>query len=205
MPPAEPIIKETQDEKKGLFSFLTHTHLSFEGRKEYEEIKVFTRRHWWVLLGPVLAFVFFSILPIFIVMLGAKWILQYQLAAWFGLGWILYLMCLWFGLFYRLTMHSLDVWIVTSERVIDSMQLGLFRRKVSELHLESIQDISVNTNGIIQSYFNFGDLEVQTGATAQRFLFEQIPKPLEVKDKIMEAAKQYDIDRLKVIDQQKEL
>lgn len=205
MPPEETIIKETADEKKGLFSFLTHTHMSFEGRKEHEEIKVFTRRHWWVLFGPVLGFIFFSIIPIFIVMIGAKWILDYGLAAAFGLVWVIYIMLLWFRLFYKLTMHSLDVWIVTDQRVIDSMQIALFRRKVSELHLESIQDISVNTNGFIQSYFNFGNLEVQTGATAQRFLMEKIPKPLEVKDKIMEAAKQYDRDRLKMIDQQKEL
>ncbi len=203
MPP-EPIIKESEDAKTGLFSFLTHSHLSFEGRKENEEVKIFTRRHWWVLLGPVLSFIFFSILPIFAVMLGAKWIIEYSLATWFVLGWVIYIMFLWFTLFYKLTMHALDVWIVTSERVIDSVQLGLFRRKVSELHLESIQDISVNTTGFIESYLNFGDLEVQTGASEQRFLFEKIPKPLEVKDAIMAAAKQYDIDRLKIIDQQKE-
>ncbi len=203
MPP-EPIIIETEDSKKGLFNFLTNTHLSFEGRKEHEEVKVFTRRHWWVLLAPTLGFIFFSIIPIFIVMLGAKWILEFKLAEIFGLAWVIYIMLLWFGLFYKLTMHSLDVWIVTDQRVIDSMQLALFRRKVSELHLESIQDISVRTNGIIQSYFNFGNVEVQTGAPEQRFLFREVPRPLEIKDTIMAVAKQYDRDRLKIIDPQKE-
>ena len=204
MPPQEPIIIETEDPKPKLFDFFFKTHMTFEGKKEQETIKVFTRRHWWVLLSPVISFFILSLLPIGLIILGAKWILAYNIAPWLGLAWVLYVMCTWFGLFYTLTMHALDVWIVTSERVIDSVQLGLFRRKVSELHLESIQDISVNTTGFIESYFNFGDLEVQTGASEQRFLFEKIPKPLEVKDKIMEAAKQYDIDRLKFLDQQKE-
>lgn len=190
-------ITEIQDEKKGLFSFLTHTHLSFEGRREHEDVKVFTRRHWWVLLAPTLGFIFFSIIPIAAIILGGRWIIEYDLSTWIGLTWVIYIMCLWFGLFYRLTMHSLDVWIVTDQRIIDSMQIGLFRRKVSELHLESIQDVSVRTNGIIQSYFNFGNVEIQTGAPEQRFLFREVPKPLDIKDMIMDVAKQYDMDKLK--------
>lgn len=198
-------ITETQDEKKGLFNFLTHSHLSFEGRKEHEEVKVFTRRHWWVLLAPTLGFIIFSIIPVFLIILAGRWIIEYDLGAWIGLAWIIYIMLLWFGLFYKLTMHTLDVWIVTDERVIDSMQLGLFRRKVSELHLESIQDVSVRTNGFIQSYFNFGNVEIQTGAPEQRFLFREVPRPLEIKDTIMAVAKQYDRDRLKGLDDKKEL
>lgn len=192
---------ETHEEgKKGLFNVFSQTNFTFEGRKPGEEIKVFTRRHWFVLLGPAISSLILSMLPIILIIFGAKWILQYELATWFTLAWIMYLLCIWFGLFYKLTMHALDVWIVTNERVIDSMQLGLFRRKVSELHLESIQDISVTTKGVIQSYFNFGDVEIQTGATAQRFKFEQIPKPIEVKDMIMSVAKNFELDRLKMID-----
>ena len=94
-------------------------------------------------------------------------------------------------------MHALDTWIVTNERIVDILQIRLFTRKVSELHLESIQDISVNTTGMIESYFDFGNIEIQTGATANRFLFEQVPHPLQIKDSIMDAADKFQNDTKK--------
>jgi hypothetical protein len=89
---------------------------------------------------------------------------------------------------YKIVFHILNIWIVTDTRILDIWQITFFNRKISELHLESIQDISVNTNGIIQSYFNFGNIDIQTAASAQHFTFEEVPHPLEIKDKIMDAA-----------------
>lgn len=185
---------ETKTQSRGMFEFLTHSNLDFEGKKDHERILIFTRRHWFVLAGPVFGAAFASLLPLLLVIIGAKFLLQYNLSGVFTLTWIIYLMVIWFVLFYRLTMHTLDTWIVTDERVMDILQIGLFRRKVSELHLESIQDISVNTNGAIQSYLDFGNIEIQTGATMQRFLFEEVPHPLKVKDAIMEAAGKFEQD-----------
>ncbi len=178
---------ETKTQVRGLFEFLTHSDMTFEGKRGNEKIIVFTRRHWFVLLSTIVGGLFAAILPIILVVLGAKILVTYNLAGVFTLLWTIYLMVIWFVVFYKLTMHSLDTWIVTSERVIDISQIGLFRRKVSELHLESIQDVSVNTNGPVQSYFNFGNIEIQTGATMQRFLFEEVPHPLTIKDAIMDA------------------
>lgn len=195
MDPHTSSLIETEDPKHGLFDFFKDSHLSFEGRKDAEEVRVFTRRHWFVLLAPVISSIVLAILPFFIILIGARWIVGFGLTNWFMLGWVVYIMCIWFGLFYRLTMHSLDVWIVTDQRIVDSMQLALFRRKVSELPLESIQDVSVNTSGIIQSYFNFGNVEVQTGASELRFMFEQVPRPIWVKDEIMRSLRDYEMRR----------
>lgn len=179
--------------KRGWLDFLFNSHISFEGMREKEKIIVFTRRHWFVMFSTFLGGLFMSFLPFIIIILGAKYLIQYNLSSIFTLLWSLYLMSVWYLIFYKLTMYILDTWIVTNERVIDIMQIRFFSRKVSELHLESIQDISVNTNGVIQSYFNFGNLEIQTAAAAQRFLFEEVPNPLDIKDKIMEAANQFEV------------
>jgi len=81
-------------------------------------------------------------------------------------------------------MYTLDVWIVTDRRIIDSTQHGFFNRVVSELHLSRIQDISVSTRGVIQTFLKFGDLQVQTAGTDEKFKFQQIPHPEKVKDVI---------------------
>lgn len=201
--PAIDEISETTTKPTSLFDFFRNSKLSFEGKKDSENIIIFTRRHWITLANICFGSFVASLLPLIIVVIGAPYIVAYQASVWFALFWVIYLMCIWFVLFYRLTMHSLDVWIVTNERIIDSLQLGLFRRKVSELHLESIQDISVNTSGIIQSYFDYGNIEIQTSATAQRFLFEDAPHPIAVKDKIMDTAKEYEMERERMFDDQK--
>ena len=185
---------EIKTQSRGLFDFLMKSEMTFEGKKETEEVLVFTRRHWFILLAPVIGGIIASLFPLILIIVGAKILVTYHLAGVFTLVWTLYLMILWFSVFYKLTMHSLDTWITTNERIIDISQLGLFRRKVSELHLESIQDISVNTNGAVQSYLDFGNIEIQTGATMQRFLFEEVPHPLKIKDTIMEAAGKFEVD-----------
>mgnify|MGYP001589399367 FL=1 len=96
--------------------------------------------------------------------------------------WELIIWQLWF---YALTMYLLDVWIVTNQRIIDSTQRGFFNRSVSELHNSRIQDISVKVSGLFQSLLKFGDLEVQTAGTENKFRFLQIPNPVEVKNVIM--------------------
>jgi signal transduction histidine kinase len=173
---------------RGWLDSLFSSHINFEDKRENERIIVFTRRHWFVLLTTVAGGFLMSLLPFVLVILGAEILVQYNLSAIFTLFWSLYIMSVWYFIFYQLTMYVLDTWIVTNQRVIDIMQIRFFSRKVSELNLESIQDISVNTTGIIQSYFNFGNVEIQTAAAAQRFLFEEVPHPLDIKDKIMEAA-----------------
>lgn len=190
------IIKETIDianveiktQSRNLFDFLSHSEMSFEGKKQDENILVFTRRHWFVLLSTIIVGLFASVLPLLLIVLGAEILIEYNLSAIFTLTWVIYLMVIWFYVFYKLTMYALDSWIVTDERILDISQMALFRRKVSELHLTSIEDTSVHTDGFVQSYLNFGDVEIQTAATTQRFLFDDVPKPLEIKDTIMTAA-----------------
>lgn len=184
----ETISTEVRTQTRGWFDFLVKSDIDFEGRKQQENIVVFTRRHWLVLFSPIVSGVMASFLPLIIIIIGAQLLIKYDLSALFTLLWVIYLMMIWFFIFYRLTMHSLDTWIVTNERVIDISQVGLFSRKVSELHLTSIEDISVHTKGVLQSYLDFGNVEIQTAANTQRFLFEEIPKPIIVKDKIMHAA-----------------
>lgn len=189
---------EVKTQSRDWMSFLTHSDMNFEGRKEDEKIFVFTRRHWIVLVSPFFGGIVASILPLALVILGARMLVQYNLSGVFTLFWVLYIMVIWLYIFYKMTMHTLDTWIVTNERIIDMQQIALFSRKVSELHLESIQDVSVNIHGFLESNLDYGDVEIQTGATAQRFLFAQVPHPIDVKDKVMALSSEFEHDEKKI-------
>jgi hypothetical protein len=74
--------------------------------------------------------------------------------------------------------------------LVDIDQNRLFSRNISELWLEDVQDVRVNQNGIMETIFNFGDLEVQTAGTKPNFILQKIPFPQEVASLIIDLANQ---------------
>lgn len=81
----------------------------------------------------------------------------------------------------ELTDYWLDVWIVTNERIINTEQLGLFNRVVSEVYLYQIQDVTSETKGLIATFLTYGNVYVQTAAERERFQFKHIDNPEDVK------------------------
>ena len=170
---------------KSLFSIFTETSNTFAGKEIGENVLLLVRRHPFFIMLQISFFTSAFILPALIGFAFYSYILSYNLVGVVLFAYSLWCMLLWQLLFYSLTMYALDVWIITDRRIIDSTQRGFFDRSVSELHFERIQDISVVTSGFFQTFFNFGDLEIQTAGTESKFKFLQIPNPAEVKNQIM--------------------
>jgi hypothetical protein len=88
----------------------------------------------------------------------------------------------WLFLFFSFIDYYLDVWIITSERIIDIRQEGFFSRVVSELKVPQIQDVTSEMQGIFQFIFKYGDVYVQTASKVERFVFSQVPHPERIRD-----------------------
>lgn len=170
---------------KSLFSIFTHSDNSFDGEENGEKVILLIRRHPFFILLKMLVFALLAIVPLSLIGYFSDFLFDNGLLdpAFFLLS--LWYLFIWSGVFYSLTMYTLDVWIVTDRRIIDSKQHGFFSRTTSELHLNRIQDISVNTDGVIHTFLKFGDLNIQTAGVEERFNFSQIPHPEKVKDQIM--------------------
>jgi len=104
-----------------------------------------------------------------------------------GLAAILWWWAVWTGSFLAFANYYLDVFIVTNERVIHIEQLGLFRRRIAELRLERVQDVTIEQLGVLPTLFHFGTVRVQTAGEAGAFVFSSIPRPIQVKEMIMAA------------------
>lgn len=171
---------------KNPFSFLINTTYSFEGKKEGEEVVIFLHRHWFTLASKF-AFIFMgALLPFVLIGLFGRAMSSLGLLPLFAALWAGYYMLLWYAFFYALTMYTLDSWIVTNMRIINSVQQGFFNRNISELVLDRVQDVSLSLDGAIPTMLNYGNIKVQTAGSEKHFVFEQIPHPQAVKDKIME-------------------
>lgn len=173
------------------FKIFHKSKLNFEGKKEGEEVILLLRRHWYTLVAPIGFLIFACILPLLAVVVFGNYIMAYNLVSLALLATVIFWLAIWFIIFYMITMYSLDTWIVTTKRVVDSTQHGFFSRKVSELSLSSIQDISIYTTGMIPTMMDFGYLEIQTAGAENKFLFQQIPHPQKVKDAIVKAVANY--------------
>lgn len=162
----------------------------FKGQKEDETILLVLHRHWFniliqfasVFLMLLLFFGSYAFSYFFYGLAG-----QNQTLIAFGRN--LFFMFIWIIFFVIWVDYYLDVWIITDKRIINIEQRGLFARVVSELELEKIQDITTDVRGIIPTFFNYGNLFVQTAAEKERFVFRHIPDPYSVKDLVMKLQK----------------
>ena len=87
--------------------------------------------------------------------------------------------------------YYLDVWMITSRRVISMEQKGLFSRLLSEKDLGRMQDITAEVNGFWATVFRYGDVHIQTAGEEQRFIFKQVPNAEEVSRKISNMVAEY--------------
>ncbi len=78
-----------------------------------------------------------------------------------------------------------DLWIVTSQRLIDSTKTTPFNQEIKTATLTNIQDINIRKRGIFQTVFEYGDVICQTAsASGHTFEFLGVAKPAEVLDLI---------------------
>jgi uncharacterized membrane protein YdbT with pleckstrin-like domain len=102
----------------------------------------------------------------------------------------------WVYAFFIWIDYYFDVWIITSERIINIEQKGLFMREVSELKFARIQDVTANVGGFFQTILNFGDVHIQTAGEEERFFFRQVPDPYGLKNVIMDLQKKQESDKV---------
>ncbi len=154
---------------------------------ENEKILIVVRKHWFVMARTVAVFIALLLFPpIFLTILPfanfgvAQALLEYITN--FALS--LYIMVLVLFLFLFWMDYFLDIWVVTSERIIDVEQRGLFSREISEIPLSHVQDISIEITGVIETFLKFGTMRIQT-AGERPFCIKDAPHLYETKDIIL--------------------
>ena len=90
---------------------------------------------------------------------------------------------MWIFLFINLTNYYLDVWYVTSERLVDINQKTLFYRDEAVLRLENIQDVAIASKGI-QTCLVLAIFRAQTAGERREFIMRNIANPEHVKEVI---------------------
>jgi hypothetical protein len=142
------------------------------------------RRHWFTLFISVIFYIFLGmILPFifFILDQSSPDLFTNDLA--YALAVIIlsiYYLSLTVFLFNEFLDFYLDLWIITTERVLAIEQKGLFARVISEQKLTRIQDVTSEVKGIFATVLHYGNVTIQTAGEEQRFIFKNVPAPVTV-------------------------
>ncbi len=157
-------------------------------RQKGENLVLFLRRHFIIIFGHWLFYIFLALIPV-----GFYFFIEYQFpnllttestyAFLLLLASIYYLFILLF-FYHAFVDYHLDVWIVTTKRIINIEQKGLFNRFISEHELEKIQDVTAEQKGVLATFLSFGNVLVQTAGEVPMFIFRQVDNPFEVAKQI---------------------
>ncbi|MBL4644718.1 MAG: PH domain-containing protein [Candidatus Pacebacteria bacterium] len=150
-----------------------------------EKVLLVVRKHWFIHFMDSIGIVVIGIIPFIFVTFVAPFVsVHAAVPAFFTAMWLL---AIWMMLFTVWTNYYLDIWIVTDKRIINIDQIHLFKRDISTLRIERVQDIKVEMHGIFATIFGFGNLQIQTaGPVASFYLIKGIPNPSYVRNAILE-------------------
>lgn len=169
------VLKSAKPSKPTFSAFsLLPLNFQFDVQHSEEQVLLLMRQHFvtqagWIFLCVLLLFLpsivpifsFFSFLPAsFLTVLTFTW---YFLV----LGYALERFIVWYY----------NVYIITNERIVDVDFYSLLFKRVSEARLDRIEDITSASGGVVQSFFDYGDVMIQTAAEVPEIEFEKVPHP----------------------------
>jgi uncharacterized membrane protein YdbT with pleckstrin-like domain len=74
-------------------------------------------------------------------------------------------------------LYTNNVIFVTSEKIAQILYINLFNKKISQLSIGDVQDVTVTQKGILAHIFNYGTLVIETAGEQQNYNFTYIPEP----------------------------
>lgn len=160
----------------------------FQGQREDEKIILIIKKHWFVLFWSFVKGIIFILIALALPYTKSIgfYIFNSGPIAFLYLTWIVFWVS--FLAYEYLNWHR-DRFIITDHRIINIDQKSLFKRKVSELELDKVQDVSHEIRGMFATALNFGDVKLQS-AGSENIVLAHIAKPAEMQDLVVKLVKE---------------
>lgn len=165
--------------------------------KHIDEVVVFIqRRHWSTIIWKMVRWAFLIVLPIIVIVFLSVTNQSFSVGAGSPggilatLGISVFVLVILLLFFQDVLDYYLDVLILSNERIIRIEQTGMFNRTVSQLTLDRIQDVTVQTKGISSSFLGYGTVTIETAGEQENFVLENLPNAEKIQSQILMYAKQ---------------
>jgi hypothetical protein len=155
--------------------------------KEKEKILAVVRHfpllylHKVLLAALLIAAPFFFMMPLLSLPMPKVGVAVFSVAVFAGLLYALRVFVIWYW----------NAFVITTVRIVDVDQRGLFDRVVSEASHDKVQDVSYRIKGLWGTVFKCGTLIVQTAGASANLELYYVRRPEDVQHLITEAVAAY--------------
>jgi hypothetical protein len=148
-----------------------------------ERVIALIRRHWWFLWPHTAVLALIALVPPIVAgVLMARTDTYDGVAAtifWIASAvWLLYWGVRLYLNWYR---YHHDIWVITNQRIVDSLKRHPLSHRMSTADLVNVQDMSIERHGLLPTLLNFGDIVCETASEGGEFVLSGIPRPQEVQ------------------------
>lgn len=84
-------------------------------------------------------------------------------------------------------LYQSNVIFITSEKIAQVVYRSLFNRKISQLSIGDVQDVTVTQKGVLAHYFDYGTLVIETAGEQVNYEFTYVPSPYQASKMIVGA------------------
>ena len=174
------VFHEQEDEHTlGFLAF--PKRVSFFGKDSDEDIVFIARKHWLAYVPDLLFILLVLLLPLLLFLLSTNFALKTSPALHLGV------LLLSVGVAWTLATTTLLKWyytvhIVTDQRIIIIQMNSALYHSYSEAQLEKIEDINHRHVGFLGTFFDVGNLDVDTAGHGVDFTLNMLPRPREIQD-----------------------
>jgi hypothetical protein len=154
--------------------------LDFKGQLKYEHFQFFFRKHWMKYIQPI----FFSLpvgLLVVAILLGLGRLMIMLDIAFLKTLFVFFVVIATFAFlvtfFLQIINFYFDMVIVTDSRVIIIQKTVFYKNNQDAIDLTKIQDIGVESHGIIRNYLRYGMLIITLSTSAPPISINYVPDP----------------------------
>lgn len=157
--------------------------VSFETQKPEESIILFLRSHFltnlsWIAISIVLISLP-AIAGVILPNMHISFLTQETASRFITVFALFYYLIVFSYIFLSFLSWFYNVFIVTTERILDIDYSDVVVHNMAETKLNHIEDVRYAQSGFIPSFVNYGNLFIQTAGTERNFEALSVPKPRE--------------------------
>lgn len=84
-------------------------------------------------------------------------------------------------------LYQSNVVFVTTHKIAQVLYKNIFSRKISQLSIGDVQDVTTTQKGVLDRIFNYGTLVIETAGEQSNYTFTFTPNPYEATKEIVNA------------------
>lgn len=163
--------------------------VGFENQEKGERLVLLLRQHLVTQLVPVLEIIFLALVPFFAAPVAG--LMRENLLTFLETAQLFWVLAFWylfvFGFaFYKFVFWYFNVYLLTSERIVDFDFKGILHMETAYANLNKIQDVTPRVIGFGGTLFHYGNVHIQTAGEKSEFEFLKVEAPDKVAQAILQ-------------------